>query len=94
MPRYWVMAPVESKPSGLFDAVWQFDRDQNVISIGWSQLGDVTGMTNEELAQAVSTAYPEKPPQTKGLYTNMLWAFYHELQLASSWGRTTLSNLK
>jgi restriction system protein len=79
MPRYWVMAPVESKPSGLFDAVWQFDRDQNVISIGWSQLGDITGMTSEELAQAVSSAYPDKPPQTKGLYTNMLWAFYHEM---------------
>jgi hypothetical protein len=25
MPRYWVMAPVESKPPELFDKVWQFD---------------------------------------------------------------------
>jgi len=79
MPRYWVMAPVESKPSGLFDAVWQFDRKQNVISIGWDQLGDITSMSSEELAQAVSAAYPDKPPQTKGLYTNMLWSFYHEM---------------
>lgn len=79
MPRYWVMAPVESKPSDLFDAVWQFDRDQNVISIGWSQLGDVTGMTRDELAQSVASTYPDKPSQTKGLYTNMLWAFYHEM---------------
>jgi len=25
MPRYWVIAPVESKPRELFDRVWQFD---------------------------------------------------------------------
>jgi len=32
MPRYWVMAPVESKPADIFDKVWQFDLAQNVIS--------------------------------------------------------------
>lgn len=79
MPRYWVMAPVESKPQELFDKVWQFDLIQNVISIGWKQLGDVTAMTRDELAEAVTSAYPDKPSQTKGLYTNMLWAFYHEM---------------
>ncbi|MDD2390366.1 MAG: endonuclease NucS [Desulfobacterales bacterium] len=97
MPRYWVMAPVQSKPSGLFDAVWQFDRDQNVISIGWSQLGDVTGITREELAESVSAAYPGKPSQTKGLYTNMLWAFYHEMlpgdYVIARRGRKTLAGV-
>lgn len=79
MPHYWVMAPVESKPVELFDKVWQFDLTHNVISIGWEQLGDVTGMTRDELADAVASTYPDKPSQTKGLYTNMLWAFYHEM---------------
>jgi len=78
------MAPVESKPSDLFDNVWQFDLAQNVISIGWKQLGDVTAMTRDELAEAVARTYPDKPSQTKGLYTNMLWAFYHELQSATT----------
>ena len=79
MSRYWVMAPVKSKPSDRFDIVWQFDLAKNVISIGWKQLGDVTGMTRDELAEAVASSYPDKPSQTKGLYTNMLWAFYHEM---------------
>jgi len=79
MPRYWVMAPVESKPADLFDKVWQYDLAENVISIGWKQIGDVTAMSREELAEAVARAYPDKPSQTKGLYTNMLWAFYHEM---------------
>ena len=79
MARYWVMAPVESKPPELFDKVWQFDLAQNVISIGWKQLGNVTAMTRNDLAEAVASSYPDKPSQTKGLYTNMLWAFYHEM---------------
>lgn len=79
MPRFWVMAPGESKPADLFERIWQFDLAQNVISIGWKQLGDVTAMTREELAEAVARTYPDKPSQTKGLFTNMLWAFYHEM---------------
>lgn len=79
MPRYWVMAPVESKPADIFDKVWQFDLAQNVISIGWKELGDITAMTRNELAEAVDRTYPDKPAQTKGLYTNMLWSFYHEM---------------
>lgn len=79
MPRYWVMAAGESKPAELFDKVWQFDLAENVISIGWKELGDVSQMTREELANAVVTTYSNKPVQTKGLYTNMLWAFYHDM---------------
>lgn len=79
MPRYWVMAPIQSKPADLFDKVWQFDLVESMISIGWELLGDVTALTRDELAKAVASAYPDKPSQTKGLYTNMLWAFYHEM---------------
>lgn len=79
MPRYWVIAPVESKPPENFDKVWQFDVANSLISIGWYQLGDVSTMSRDELSDAVAAAYPDKPPQTKGLYSNMIWAFYHEI---------------
>lgn len=79
MPRYWLIAPVESKPKELFQKVWQFDLARGLISIGWSDLGDVSKMSNEELAGAVASRYPEKPPQTRALLTNMLWAFHHEI---------------
>lgn len=97
MPRYWIMAPVESKPPDLFDRVWQFDLTHNVISIGWVQLGDVAAMTRDELAEAVATTYADKPSQTKGLYTNMLWAFYHEMRpgdfVVARRGRKTLAGV-
>lgn len=80
MPRYWVIAPVESKPPDLFDKVWQFDLSNNLISIGWKELGDISNLSRDALSQKVAIAYPDKPQQTKGLYTNMLWAFYHEIE--------------
>jgi len=95
MPRYWVIAPVESKPPELFEKVWQFDLDNNLISIGWSQLGDVAKMSREVLAKAVADTYPEKPPTTRGLYANMLWAFYHDISpgdfVIARRGRKTLT---
>ena len=79
MPRYWVIAPFANKNADIFDRVWQFDLANNTISIGWSQLGDVSKMTREVLTQAVGAAYPETPNPTKSLFVNMLWSFYHEI---------------
>lgn len=79
VPRYWVIAPYEANPPELFNKVWQFDLANNLISIGWAGLGDVSKMSKQELSNAVATTYPEKPPGTKGLITNMMWAFYHEI---------------
>ena len=36
-------------------------------------------MNKQELANVVASTYPDKPPGTKGLITNMVWAFYHEV---------------
>lgn len=80
MPRYWIIAPVEADPREMFDKVWQFDLANNLISIGWKELDDVSKMGKQELANAVASKYPEKPPGAKGLITNMIWNFYHEIE--------------
>jgi restriction system protein len=79
MPRYWVIAPYEFENPEAFSKVWQFDLANNLISIGWSAVGDASKMSNDDLADAVATAYPDRPPATKALYRNMLWNFYHEI---------------
>lgn len=79
MRRYWIVAPVESENPDLFDKVWQFDLANNLISIGWTALGDVSNMSRQDLAKAVASAYPEKPAPARGLITNMMWNFYHEI---------------
>lgn len=80
MARYWVMAPVESKPADLFEKVWQFDLANGLISIGWQGLGDLSHMTRDQLTQVVGSAYTERPQQTKALIANMLWSFYNEVR--------------
>ena len=95
MPRYWVIAPVESKPPELFDKVWEFDLANNLLSIGWKQLGDVFTMSRQQLSEMIAKSYLDKPQQTKGLFVNMIWAFYHEIspgdQIIARRGRKTLA---
>ena len=80
MPRrYWVIAPYSSQDAARFDAVWRFDLENGSISIGWNQLGDVSNLDRDALASAVAREYPERPPATRSLFTNMVWNFYHEI---------------
>lgn len=79
MTRYWVIAPFEAKNSEVFDKIWQFNRENNLISIGWGKVGDPTKMSHEMLGKAVASAYPDRPNATKSLFVNMLWSFYHDI---------------
>jgi restriction system protein len=91
------MAPIESHPSEVFEKVWQFDLANNLISFGFSKLGDVSKMNREELAAVVGAKYPDKPPATQSLIANMFWAFYHEMSpgdfVIARRGRKTLAGV-
>jgi restriction system protein len=97
MTRYWVVAPIEAHPSDVFERVWQFDLANNLISIGWNELGDVSTMNREELAAAVGAKYPDKPLATQSLIANMFWAFFHEITpgdfVIARKGRKTLAGI-
>lgn len=80
MPRYWVIAPIESDPPERFDKVWQFDLASNLISIGWEELGDVSTMCRDELAEALATTYPDQRPNIRSLWANMILSFYHDVR--------------
>lgn len=79
MVRYWVIAAVQSNPPELFEKVWNFDLENEVISIGW-ELGDISQMNRDQLIKSLSSKYPEKPQQSISLIANMLWSFYHEIK--------------
>lgn len=76
MPRYWIIAPFANDDS--YDSVWQFDLANNCISIGWSEVGDVSKMGREELQGKVEAAYPQG---AHTLIANMIWNFFHETQV-------------
>ncbi|HEV8070612.1 MAG TPA: endonuclease NucS domain-containing protein [Planctomycetaceae bacterium] len=97
MTRFWVVAPVECQPRELFDKVWQFDVDNNLLSIGWVDLGDVSKMNKEALRAAIASTYTKKPPATQALFANMIWSFYHDIApgdfVIARRGRKTLAGV-
>ena len=97
MPRYWLIAPVRAQPPELFDKVWQFDLANNVISIGWKRLGDVSKMNREQLSESVASTYTDNTPATSARLANMIWNFYHEIGLGdfviARRGRKTLAGV-
>jgi len=49
MTRYWVIAPFHSGDPDVWDAVWAFDLENGVISIGWGEVGDVSRLEKAEI---------------------------------------------
>ena len=58
-------------------------------------LGDVSTMDRQTLSNAVAQRFPDSPLATKSLFTNMLWAFHHEISpgdiVLARRGRKTLA---
>jgi hypothetical protein len=57
MKPAWAIAPFENKKP--WEDVWQFDRANNVISIGWSKLGNVVALNEEQIRERIKTRYPK-----------------------------------
>jgi len=97
MSRYWVISPAASKPSDVFDKVWDFDLANNMISIGWHELGDIEGMTRDEVIAAIKSTAFDKPIRAAGLIANMLLSFHREIQqgdyIIARRGRKTLAGV-
>jgi len=81
MPRYWVISPQNASFPEVWDSVWQFDLENNIISIGWRELGDISGYNEDELKSAIENTYNIDNAGNKTLYFNMLWNFYHSIQI-------------
>lgn len=72
-PKTWIYAPGEGAK------MWSDCKDNNIISIGWEEVGDLTGFdTKEELDMAVHKVYPEDPT-TMTNSKRCLWDFSHEM---------------
>lgn len=70
MPRYWVIAPYHADKPEIWDRVWSYNLDQNLISIGWRELGDVSSLNEPQLKERIDHEYAAKlrPVKTR-IYT-------------------------
>jgi len=80
MVRYWVIAPYSAEDQDQWRKVWEFDKRNSIISIGWRELGDLTVFNRESLRAAIDSSYKDSPSNIRSMYANMIWSFCHEIK--------------
>jgi hypothetical protein len=80
MRTCWAVAPYDSEIPDVFQRAWSYDLGQNVIAIGWSELGNPMGLSRAELEQRASQTWPDdlRAPTRA---TSSLWPFLHKIQV-------------
>lgn len=76
MVRYWVIAPYNYEDREAFDICWDYDRLNGVIAIGWSELGDLSGLSKEDIS-ARFLEYKDWEPKAR----HQVIKFWTEIQV-------------
>src|SRR5262245_32459377 len=79
MPRYWVIAPYHADEPDAWEKVWKFDLENDIISIGWAALGDVSSLTEEQLLDLAARTYECSPAAAKPA-CRMMHKFYRSVK--------------
>lgn len=62
-----------------WEAIWNFDLRNNVISIGGSELGDVSSMEEDELTRSLRATLPKYTAGAAKTAARMIRKFYHTI---------------
>jgi 5-methylcytosine-specific restriction protein B len=73
---YWAIAPYDSDIPDVFQRAWSHHLGQNVIAIGWSELGDLSGLRRTDLEERAHQEWPGEPGAVRSL-----WPFLHEIDV-------------
>jgi hypothetical protein len=80
MPRYWVIAPYHADDPEGWEQVWDFDLKNGIISIGWTELGDVRSLSEEEVCSKVEQVFDYDSQISSKNAARMVYRFYHSIQ--------------
>ncbi len=80
MVRYWIVAPYNSTKPDIWEKVWKYDSANNVIAIGWSDLGNISSLDEEGLRKLIDKKYPDTTPGWKTWSFNSIWNFWHNIR--------------
>jgi restriction system protein len=78
MLRFWVIAPYHADEPDAFDDIWKFDLENGIISIGWTQLGDVASLSEKQLLEHAAKTYDCSPAEAGSC--RQVYKFYHSVQ--------------
>ena len=81
MRKIWVIAPADSTKIDIWEKVWDYDFNNNVIAIGWQNLGDVSSFNEKQLKEKIDEVYSDSKPGQKILYFNSVWKFWNDIKI-------------
>lgn len=79
MSKYWVIAPYDSQPEAVFNVIWQYDMQHNVIGIGWHEAGNIFTQNEAQWKVALTAVFGEKANISH--ITSTFHKFYHEIEI-------------
>ena len=75
------IAPAPAEEINTFEKASEYDLKNNVIAIGWSRLGDISSLDENQLKEKFDKTYPDLNPGVKTSQCNSVWNFWHNIQL-------------
>ncbi len=75
----WVIAPFDYEWPDEWESVWKYDLDNEVISIGWKHLRDVSRLSQPEILTRYQKTYPDAKPGAAISDSHMLHKFYNDV---------------
>ena len=83
--KYWIVAPMEVKPTKLFATAWEYDRQHGTIAIGWHcdspTLQDISQLADfEEFQAEIEKHEIDWGPVAK----EAIWDFHCEMQVGDT----------
>ena len=76
MVRNWVITPYHYNDLEAFQKVWNYDRHHGVIAIGWSEIGDLANLSEEEIERRYFEVYGD----TTRVGLNQVIRFWRDIQ--------------
>jgi hypothetical protein len=73
--RYWVIAPFDVRDPA-WPQIWDHSFKYDLITIGWENLGDLSGASADERRARVEAAYPNYPKASVTWLANTFRNFY------------------
>ena len=77
MTRYWVIAPYDSTQKKVFETVWDYDKKNGSIAVGWNELGNIfnSHIGHEEYVNK----YNQIAPTSSSYDRESFWRFYNDI---------------
>jgi hypothetical protein len=80
MKRTWAIAPWNVQRAS-WEHIWQFDYNNNLISIGWKWLGNIIGLDEEQIREKIEKSQPPDESALPGAIFRQFQFFYQDIRV-------------